>query len=930
MKKWTLIFFLVITFFSIAQDETYEFVYPIDFNCYFGMVRVGDDNLAISNEDITIFNKYGIKVSTIPFGGDYKGEILPAQDGGIYVAGTGDFYLYNKSLELERTFPVFGGFSSRRAIGINKDGIYYFLFSGKNLVKCKYGFWGNQFIKDTLSISHAILETNKHRVVSDSYGNVLLGISKKAWFLFDSDLHLINKNEAAANLNDISVYQGEQFVLLDNNKFSFLNSNGEYLSEIEPDKTFDEIVSFDCYHDKIALCGIIDSVSYIGVIDINGTGNYYKKRAIYNDLYFNEYIYGYSYDDENEYLLKADSTGFSEYLQLEAFGSDLFPGDSIYIKWNTNIENRNVRVFYSDEDGNEYIIAEDIPVDRDSIKWKLPDEITVGNILFIELEENPLKYDYLEFEISLYRTVNYINANEITMWVGNNGMGSHDPYYDASGLYWPDTLFQPWSNSYPGIPAVFTDGPIIGYKINDSIKVQGCAYYYGFVPGIIDSDGVPADKIDKRFGIYKAFRDRESLTEKFDIMDAEYAQKFWPVQYGAPWKDLNDNGIYEPETDEPDIPGKQLLYWVNNTSDSSSSFNMYGSTPDNIEIQTYVFDIDEPQFKDVIFKRYKLINKTGSLLEDAYFGYWSDPDLGNPNDDYCGCDPPLNLGFCFNSDNYDDDYYGENPPAFGYQFVQAPVVVSEGDSAQINGNTLYNKDNLPMTSFVLYLGEGGVYADPLRADYQGTLQIYNNMQGYIWDGSEFYDPVAQKSTKFNLSGDPETGTGWYEGDGWSGGAHSGDRRFMLSCGPFTIEPGDTQDIVIAIMMARGENNLNSVTKLKELAATVKSYYDNNSTFVNETKATPQPEPPGSFALYQNYPNPFNPKTTIEFDLPEAGDVRIAIYDILGREVQNVVKRGLNYGKHYFNFNASGLASGIYFYRLEAGSFTDIKKMVLLK
>ncbi len=918
MKRCTLLLYLVVTFLLFAQDETYEFVYPIDFNCYFGMVRVGDDNLAISNEDITIFNKYGIKVSTIPFGGDYKGEILPAQDGGIYVAGTGDFYLYNKSLELERTFPVFGGFSSRRAIGINKDGIYYFIFSVKNLVKCKYGFWGNQFIKDTLSISHAILETNKHRVVSDSYGNVLLGISAKAWFLFDSDLHLINKNEAAANLNDISVYQGEQFVLLENNKFSFLNSNGEYLSEIEPDKTFDEIVSFDCYHDKIALCGIIDSVSYIGVIDINGTGNYYKKRAIYNDLYFNEYIYGYSYDDENEYLLKADSTGFSEYLQLEAFESDLFPGDSIYIKWNTNIENRNVRVFYSDEDGNEYIIAEDIPVDRDSIKWKLPDEITVGNILFIELEENPLKYDYTEFDLSYYKSTNYINANEITMWVGSDGMGSHNPTTDDSGFYWPkNTLIKYYNGEYYPVSAIFEDGLLFGYKQNDFIKIQASTYTHGFVPGNIDSNGIAADKDDKLFGIYKAVKSQQSLTEE-ESKDAEYAQKFWPVEQGAPWKDLNDNGVYEPETDEPDIPGNQLLFWVNNSDDSIASNNAYGSPPDKIEIHNYVFDIDEPGFEDVVFKRYKIINKTETILEDAYFGYWSDPDLGNAGDDYCGCDSSLGMMFCYNGDNDDEDNYGENPPAVGYQLIKGPV-------AKVNAGY----EALPMTSFINILKSRYPFSDADIFAYSGTIHMYNFMQGLGEDGSQIINEGSGTVTKYPFNGDPVAGTGWIEGSGYAHPSAPGDRRIQFASGPFTMEPGDTQDVTIAILMARGTSNINSLTELKELASDVSEYYKSNTIFsgIEQNSIVPPPE---GFTLYQNYPNPFNPTTTIQFDLPEGGDAVLEIFDVLGRRISRIERRGLNYGTHKIYFNGSGLASGVYFYRLDAGSFKDIKKMVLIK
>lgn len=88
--------------------------------------------------------------------------------------------------------------------------------------------------------------------------------------------------------------------------------------------------------------------------------------------------------------------------------------------------------------------------------------------------------------------------------------------------------------------------------------------------------------------------------------------------------------------------------------------------------------------------------------------------------------------------------------------------------------------------------------------------------------------------------------------------------------------------------------------------------------------------PYSYKLYQNYPNPFNPSTTISFDLAAGNDVRLAIYDILGRENSVLVNQYLSAGSYTINFTNSNLASGIYFYRLTAGSFTDIKKMTLVK
>lgn len=95
------------------------------------------------------------------------------------------------------------------------------------------------------------------------------------------------------------------------------------------------------------------------------------------------------------------------------------------------------------------------------------------------------------------------------------------------------------------------------------------------------------------------------------------------------------------------------------------------------------------------------------------------------------------------------------------------------------------------------------------------------------------------------------------------------------------------------------------------------------------------EVPQTFQLSQNYPNPFNPSTTIEFQLPSNEFVELNIYDISGREVTTLVSETMNAGTHRFRWNATDqqglkVASGVYFYRISAGSFTQIKKMLLMK
>ncbi|MBD3165898.1 T9SS type A sorting domain-containing protein, partial [bacterium] len=88
--------------------------------------------------------------------------------------------------------------------------------------------------------------------------------------------------------------------------------------------------------------------------------------------------------------------------------------------------------------------------------------------------------------------------------------------------------------------------------------------------------------------------------------------------------------------------------------------------------------------------------------------------------------------------------------------------------------------------------------------------------------------------------------------------------------------------------------------------------------------------PTEYALHQNYPNPFNPTTTIKFDLVEAQNVKLAVYNILGQQVMTLVNRRMDAGYHAVNFDARNLSSGMYFYRIEAGQFKSMKKMVMVK
>jgi hypothetical protein len=141
---------------------------------------------------------------------------------------------------------------------------------------------------------------------------------------------------------------------------------------------------------------------------------------------------------------------------------------------------------------------------------------------------------------------------------------------------------------------------------------------------------------------------------------------------------------------------------------------------------------------------------------------------------------------------------------------------------------------------------------------------------------------------------------------------------LASIGSVNIAAGDSVDVYIAVAADSSE--------AKILAALDEAAQKFEAIGVEE-------EPnfkPTEFKLAQNYPNPFNPSTRITFNLPEAKDVTLKVFNMLGQEVAALVKGPMSAGEHTVNFNGANLTSGLYIYKISAGNFTAAKKMMLVK
>ena len=304
----------------------------------------------------------------------------------------------------------------------------------------------------------------------------------------------------------------------------------------------------------------------------------------------------------------------------------------------------------------------------------------------------------------------------------------------------------------------------------------------------------------------------------------------WPVDFGAPWVDVDGDGVYTPlpgGTDHPEFLGDQVLWFVSNDGDPAYKLN-FGTSPLNVEIQTTMFGFDRPDvFGDMVFLKQLVINKGSDDLVDTYMGLWSDPDLGNAGDDFVGCDVELGMGYVWN-DGADSVYdnLSVGTPAAGYDFFQGPMVDCDAtedctEGAKMFGTRHPGKKNLQMSSFAFYINGDATYTDP--AD---ETEGYFYLQGLRKDGSAYPVEIAGDlyDQRFCFYGDPATTHGTANPvDG--NYAASADRRFLMSVGPFTMASGDSQEVVFGIFHAAGGDALASVAYLKEVDALAQTAYD---------------------------------------------------------------------------------------------------------
>lgn len=370
--------------------------------------------------------------------------------------------------------------------------------------------------------------------------------------------------------------------------------------------------------------------------------------------------------------------------------------------------------------------------------------------------------------------------------------------------------------------------------------------------------------------------------------DVEQGQAYYlaPFAYGP---GRTANGDYQPEQGdypgydlyaqndcknrfrENPVPlyGDQTIWWVFN--DKGNIHTESSGQPIGMEIraQAFAFSTND-DINNMTFYNYVLFNRGTLDLDSTFFGQYVDPDLGNAQDDYVGCDVERGLGYAYNGDNNDETAggsvgYGVQPPAVGVDFFEGPFQDADGRDNPLTddcnlavqergivyggigmgyGDTVIDNERYGMRAFLYYNNSGGAApAATTDPDNTAPQQFYNYLNG-VWKdntpmtyGGSGYAPgqigATQTSYMFPGKSDP---LGWAtscqpQASEWTeqtAGNAPFDRRFIQSSGPFTLEAGAYNNITVGVVWARAASGgpFASVTRVLDADDKAQALFDN--------------------------------------------------------------------------------------------------------
>ena len=521
---------------------------------------------------------------------------------------------------------------------------------------------------------------------------------------------------------------------------------------------------------------------------------------------------------------------------------------------------------------------------------------------------------------SFYPYYNYktLDANNININLNNVGdLEATNQIYGAKWNQIPDSII------VYGPDIVYDQGIWVIGKINGFPHLGIAQWLTSYSPGPIINNQAAMLINPKDSLLYRAYK----ISTGDNSSNPDFAE--WPKDLGAPVDQFGNPQIYADQT----------IWTVYNSVDSTLSYRQlwnqnYDTLPIMpVEIQQLAYSrignssdyVDI--FSNIVFFEWTIINKGENKIDSCYISLWTDIDFSYISDNLPAVDTNYQTGYCWSNSNKPGEKI-----TVGYVLLYGPTVPSIGSSAIFKGRVIKNAKNLDLSSFH-FITDDSQPSPPGDPAYS-LKSAWNIARGFETNGDVIIDPETNKPTKFPLSGDPVTNSGWIYSDPTGGGA-----GFNLFTGPFDLAPSDTQWVMMALIPALGKDKIESINMMRYKAWVLRSTpYESLAYGVGEIRNDNKKFIPKDFNLFQNYPNPFNPYTKIKYYIPDFIDVNTAstinvelkVYDILGREITTLVHSKQPPGEYEVIFNANALPSGVYLYKLTAGSFVETRKMILLR
>ncbi|MFO0387164.1 MAG: T9SS C-terminal target domain-containing protein, partial [Flavobacteriales bacterium] len=354
--------------------------------------------------------------------------------------------------------------------------------------------------------------------------------------------------------------------------------------------------------------------------------------------------------------------------------------------------------------------------------------------------------------------------------------------------------------------------------------------------------------------------------------------------YLAPFYDFNEDGFYSPELgdypwydflreincgerrrkDPVPLFGDQTYFWIFNDKGNAHTESQGQPIGMEIRAQAFAFSTND-EVNNMTFYNYVLINQGTQTLQDTYFGTWIDCDIGGHLDDFVGCDVQRGLGYAYNGNAFDGPTglspgYGDNPPAMGVDFFEGPYQDSDGLDNPLTsdiplaielrgipykgigigyGDGVVDNERFGMRKFVFHNSGASPNGFP-----ENAVQFYSFLRGFWKNGQRMAyggnaltpstgaDLTIPSDFMFPGDSDPfNFGTLGIEVDPWtevSSGNPAADRRFLQSAGPFTLQPGDYNNITVGVVWARatGGAPFESVELLRVADDKAQALFDN--------------------------------------------------------------------------------------------------------